>query len=67
MSRLRLVTDDPDIYIQFTATIFPLYAFATCSICGCLQEEFGRGKKTGQVIELAGFHLIRKHGKGEWV
>lgn len=66
MAHLRLVTDDPKIYIEFTAVVFPHYAFATCSVCGCLQEEFGRGKTTGEAIRLAGFHLIARHGKGEW-
>jgi hypothetical protein len=66
MSALRLVTNDPKVYIEFTAVRFPTHAFATCSVCGCLMDEFGPGQTTAEVIRLSGFHLITKHGKGEW-
>lgn len=73
MSRLRLVTDDPEIYIQFvTPSInWPDTARAHCSRCGDIRDElpestFAKPLPLNEVVIYSGWHLLKVHRKGEW-
>lgn len=73
MSQLRLVTSDPDIYVEIKppGMSWPTTGKPVCSICGDIRSTFPDLDHTellplNEVVIYAGWHLLKAHRKGEW-